>query len=1021
MNGKTFCSTMLVLAAYVIAAIAQAPDTLWTRTYGGSHDDYGQSVQQTTDGGYIITGWTDSYGAGSNDVYLVKTDFNGDTLWTRTYGGISGDNGYSVQQTNDGGYIIAGQYFYDPIAGFIDVYLIKTNTLGEIVWTRTFGGFVSDVAYCVQQTQDGGYIIAGYTASFGAGGSDFWLIKTDSLGDTSWTRTFGSEDCDEARSVQQTQDGGYIIAGYTNDSMGLFFDILLIKTDPSGNQLWSQTYGGEDYEKGYSVKQTMDGGYIVTGYTESFDIDSADVYLIKTNSTGDTLWTRTYGGSCDDGGYDVQQTTDGGYIVTGHTKSYGAGGLDVYLIKTDQSGNELWSQTFGASNIEQSYSVQQTADAGYIVAGCTNSYGAGGNDIYLIRLDADPGPNTPAAPQNFTVTNSQDTLRANLSWINPDSTVGGIPLTDLDGVMIFRNDSLITTLTGMLIGQSVDYIDSTMTGVGLYQYTVIAFNDFGYGFPARASSWIGLDTPGAPSNVIATPAPGGALACTLAWVAPTQSGHGGYWPGTWIGQIIFRDDIPQDTLMGTNITYVDTLPGAGWFSYGVGYFNASGTGPIAAATPDPVFVGMLLSGSYDIGGGQNDFNTIVEAVTAMNGVGIGGPTTFNVYPGTYDGQVTLYADSIPGVSATNYITFQGVQGATDELPVVINTTGSSSSDGCGFNLTAIDYVTIKSFEITNCSYSGIRLYYNDDDSSTNCTLEGNYIHDIGPTANRYGIYLRNTVECDIIGNEVDGDYYGIYGYYCRGNLYANNMVYGHDRYGIRVYKGSENKVFYNSVYTVPTASSSYTFYCRNSTNRIVKNNIFYNSGSGSDHCGYYVYGDLASYPLISDYNNIYAPNGTVGYYDGNSYATLAAFQAATGLDSNSISADPYFLSTSAPFDLHIDINTPSPVDSAGTPIVWVVDDFDGDLRDIATPDIGADEFFAGIPPVEDLVVQTVGDDIRLDWSPAAGATSYKIYSGQSPDFGDMTLLTTTSELYYVHQDIVSGNSKTFYAVTATNE
>ena len=199
-----------VLTIMASGVYAQA-DTLWTRTYGGSDFDKGYSVQQTQDGGFIIVGFTESYGAGGEDVYLIKTDENGDTLWTRTYGGSSDDMGNSVQETTDGGFIIAG-YTYSYGAGGSGVYLIRTDSLGDTLWTRTYGGSDDDYGYSVQQCQDGGFIIAGKTESYGAGYYDVYLIRTDSMGDTLWTKTYGGSDDDEGYSVQQCQDGGFIIA-----------------------------------------------------------------------------------------------------------------------------------------------------------------------------------------------------------------------------------------------------------------------------------------------------------------------------------------------------------------------------------------------------------------------------------------------------------------------------------------------------------------------------------------------------------------------------------------------------------------------------------------------------------------------------------------------------------------------------------------------------------------------------------------------------------------------------------------
>jgi len=378
----------LVVSAAGVYAQPQPPDTLWTKTFGGSSGDLGMSVQQTSEGGYIVAGYTESYGVGQSDVYLIKTDANGNETWSQTYGGSAYDYSESVQQTSDGGYIIAGSTSSYG-AGSYDVYLIKTDANGNELWSQTFGGSSIDCGLSIQQTSDGGYIIAGYTGSYGAGNSDVYLIKTDASGNEQWTQTFGGSSSDFGWSVQQTSDGGYIIAGWTSSYGAGSWDVYLIKTDANGNESWSQTFGGINYDEGCSVQQTSDGGYIIAGSTESYGAGLCDVYLIKTDANGNETWSQTFGGSNSDGGSSVQQTTDGGYIITGWTQSYGAGSWDVYLMKTDANGNEQWSQTFGGSNSDGGSSVQQTSDGGFIIAGHTTSYGVGGDDVYLIRLDSE--------------------------------------------------------------------------------------------------------------------------------------------------------------------------------------------------------------------------------------------------------------------------------------------------------------------------------------------------------------------------------------------------------------------------------------------------------------------------------------------------------------------------------------------------------------------------------------------------------------------------------------------------------
>ncbi len=358
----------------------------WSQTFGGREIEASRSIQIASDGGYIIVGNTDSFGPGSVAVYLIKTDVAGNELWSRTLGGVGNDRGYSVQVTGDGGYIITGTTGSFG-AGWFDVYLIKTDSAGNEQWSRTFGGSHHDYGYSVQMTSDGGYIIAGYTKSFGAGEEDVYLIKTNAAGNQEWSRTLGGISNDRGYSVQVTSDGGYIIAGHTSSFGAGGWDAYLIKTDAAGNEQWSRTFGGSEGDKAYSVQVTDDGGYVITGETKSFGNVNGDVYLIKTDAAGNEQWSRTFGGISSDQGNSLQTTSDGGYIIAGQTWSFGAGGWDAYLIKTDAAGNEQWSRTFGGSDWDKAYSVQATDDGGYVITGNTSSFGAGESDVYLLKTD----------------------------------------------------------------------------------------------------------------------------------------------------------------------------------------------------------------------------------------------------------------------------------------------------------------------------------------------------------------------------------------------------------------------------------------------------------------------------------------------------------------------------------------------------------------------------------------------------------------------------------------------------------
>jgi len=347
----------------------------WERTYGTGT---GYSVEQTIDGGFIVIG------SGANGVYMVKTDSHGDTLWTKYHHINTRELFCSGLQTEDGGYIITGSTrpadsWYD------DVFLLKTDNNGDTIWSKEYGGYKDDFGFSVQQTVDGGYIITGRTESFSAT-QDVYLIKTDSNGATIWTKTYGDNYYDDGRSVQQTNDGGYLITGTTLIFASGIGWVNLIKTDSNGSVLWTTTFDGDDDDYGYSGQQTNDGGFITTGLTEA-DNNISDVLLMKTFNNGEIEWVKTYGDRYNvERGNCVQQTTDGGYIITG-TKNTDNNYYDVFLIKTNSSGDTLWTRTYGGENWDGGNSVQQTTDGGYIITGIYQD----NNDVnyvYLIKTDA---------------------------------------------------------------------------------------------------------------------------------------------------------------------------------------------------------------------------------------------------------------------------------------------------------------------------------------------------------------------------------------------------------------------------------------------------------------------------------------------------------------------------------------------------------------------------------------------------------------------------------------------------------
>jgi len=357
----------------------------WQKTFGEKYDDGANSIQQTTDGGYIVAGWTYSFDSGGHDAYILKLNSKGEVQWQKTFvRENSDDEAKSVRQTTDGGYIVAGRTG-DFESG--DLYILKLNSKGEAEWQETFGGEYSDVANSIQQTTDGGYTVAGWTNSFGSGGEDLYILKLNSKGEAEWEKTFGGGDDDVANSIQQTTNGGYIVAGGTKSSGSGEQDTFVLKLNSKGEVEWQKTFGGKDDDEANSIQQTKDGGYIVAGWTKSSGSGLEDVYVLKLNSKGDLEWQKTFGGKGGDEAKSIQQTKDGGYIVAGWTRSFGSGKEDIYILKLNSKGDLEWQKTFGGENSDGANSIQQTTDSGYIVAGWTKSFGSGG-DICLLKLDS---------------------------------------------------------------------------------------------------------------------------------------------------------------------------------------------------------------------------------------------------------------------------------------------------------------------------------------------------------------------------------------------------------------------------------------------------------------------------------------------------------------------------------------------------------------------------------------------------------------------------------------------------------
>ena len=393
--------TLFMSSVACVFAQPQAPNVEWSRTYGRQGDDFCESVRQTSDGGYLLAGSTEREEDGWEDFWLLRTNAVGDCLWSRTYGGDGRRECLSMEQTADGGCVMAGYSDFTG-AGGANIWIVKTDAEGDSQWSRSFGGAEYDVCRAVLQADDGGYILAGYTGSYGAGGYDFWLVKTDSLGDSLWSRTFGGYSDDVCTCAQQTADGGYILGGLTWSFGVGWTDIWLVKTDANGDSQWSRTIGGSGVESCHRVQQTADGGFVLAGQRyEPTDSSLGDACLPKTDAVGDCLWMRTFGGSLDDIALAVQQTTEGGYIVVTMITLNPGGDVDAEVIRTNAAGDSLWSMRLGGPRYDVFFDFQRTADGGFVFAGYAQSPEPVFSDMWLVKTGPELSATAPPLAQDL--------------------------------------------------------------------------------------------------------------------------------------------------------------------------------------------------------------------------------------------------------------------------------------------------------------------------------------------------------------------------------------------------------------------------------------------------------------------------------------------------------------------------------------------------------------------------------------------------------------------------------------------
>ncbi|MGB8217186.1 MAG: hypothetical protein WCE94_07785 [Candidatus Methanoperedens sp.] len=449
-----------ILVILLSGGAGAVPVEEWNKTFGGNNQDGAKYVQQTQDGGFIIAGDTKSFGAGGYDAWLIKTDYKGSEQWRKTFGGAGTDIVWSARQTSDGGYVVAGQT--NSYGGKDQVWVFKTDGSGNQQWSKTFGGNYGDLANSVQQTSDGGYIIAAYSSSCtdSVKGSA-WIIKTDNNGNQQWSKRFGGCGFDRADSLLQTSDGGYIFAGSTDstETGAKGRTPWIVKIDSNGKWQWQQLESlGYEFT---SIKQASDGGFILSGtLVPRGSYDKA--WLYKTDSNGNKQWSKTFGSGGIFKGTSVQLTSDGGYALSAvvnpnaETTEDGvvyAGRSDSLLIKTNATGEKQWNLKLGKDGFDDIYSLQQTTDGGYILAGATDSYAVGWQDAWLVKVSNEITPVTltvTASPSiitagdptgvTFTVTNILGMPQSGIT-VDLTGTATGSGTTDANGNVVINVNS----------------------------------------------------------------------------------------------------------------------------------------------------------------------------------------------------------------------------------------------------------------------------------------------------------------------------------------------------------------------------------------------------------------------------------------------------------------------------------------------------------------------------------------------------------------------------------------------------
>lgn len=391
-EASTIAHFVIGLAACLSATVMASAEP-FEAVVGGEGVDRGISVALTRDGGFAVVGYTSSAGSGGEDAYLVRVGPAGRVLWEKSFGGAGDDNGWAIHQTGDGGFVLAG-FTKSRGAGGFDCYLVKTDASGKEQWSATYGGESDDRCWSLGATSDGGFVLVGETQSLGKGAEDCYLVKTDALGKEVWSRVYGGEKSDRCFSIALVDDGGFMLAGQTHSFGAGDRDVYVVRTDAAGRLEWSRTYGGSASDVGHFVTATAAGSYVVTGYTTSFAERGDDPFLVKLDATGKTIWERVVPVAGLTHTLSGVETPEGGLLLAGFRVSEKQDSNSALLVSVDKEARLEWIKELFPTGSGRSlgYGVRSTPGGGWVVTGHTTEGSAGGMDLFVATGGRSPGP-----------------------------------------------------------------------------------------------------------------------------------------------------------------------------------------------------------------------------------------------------------------------------------------------------------------------------------------------------------------------------------------------------------------------------------------------------------------------------------------------------------------------------------------------------------------------------------------------------------------------------------------------------